>query len=85
MSDRATTFKFSREREKTRVLIWNNGEPFVIDARFRIVQTFPVAYERVEDLLRWAAENQIRCIGFGRDIRPARASSQVRSATWAVE
>jgi hypothetical protein len=81
---RATGFSFSQEREVQRVILWNGGEPFMIDGRYKHLRTFQIDPEiSKNDLRNWAAQNQVRCVGFEGDSRPPRRS--FHRVSWAVE
>ena len=86
MNGRSHHFQFSDEREPERVMLWNGGLPFIIDGRTRRFQTFDVDPEiPKQDLLDWAEQNGVRCVGFDGDSRPRFRSVQRRQNTWAVE
>lgn len=79
-------FNFRDEREPVRVMLWNGGQPFIIDGRFRQFHTVNVNPEIPKsDLLDWAAKNGVRCVGFDGDTRPRLRSVQRRENTWAAE
>jgi hypothetical protein len=85
MDNRVHHFHFANERERVLILVWNAGQPFLIDGRSKLLSIRDVdrSYAK-QDLLKWGAINQVRCVGFEGDSRPPRASFHTAEVTWAV-
>lgn len=81
---RSYNFQYPKGREVQLIVCWNGGDPFLIDGRYRFLHTMSFEPCMKKDLLRWAALNQARCVGFEGDSRPPRRSTEVRSVSWAV-
>lgn len=76
-------YRFGDEREQFVLLIWNGGCPLLIDGTQKFLTTSQVdsTFSKT-DLLKWAALNQVRCVGFEGDSRPPRRS--FHTSSWAV-
>jgi len=86
MNHRSSPFGFSHDRERQRIVCWNGGFPFIIDATRRDLAVVDLQTPIDKNvLLEWAAQNQVRCVGFEGDSRPPRGPFQIlrRENTWA--
>ena len=84
MDNRSSWPKRYHDREEYVILLWNGGDALLIDGRYRIQSIRVIGTDYGKDaLLEWAAQNQVRCVGFEGDSRPPRRS--FHRVSWAVE